>query len=182
MAGVEDPGDVACGFQAIYDVRADEARAARDQDTHRGQSRGKLGATPTALRGIPEPMTTVLIIIAVLIVLAALVTFIMRRRRAERDQLRERLNMEAQGHRQELEANSAKALESEQQAEQHRRQFEEHRDEADRLRREAEEKERLAEEHATTASELDGRSERARTAASRHDERASDVEERLGKL
>ena len=96
--------------------------------------------------------------------------------------VRDRLQTEAHGHRQELEANAAKARESQEQAEAHRSQFEQHRDDAERLRREAEEKERLAEEHAATASELDGRGERARAAANRHDERASDAEERLDKL
>ena len=106
----------------------------------------------------------------------------MRSRRARRAELRDRLGMEAAGHRQELQANAAKAQEADQAAKGHRRQFEHHRDEAERFRREADEHERLAEEHAATASELDGTGERARTAASRHDDRASDAEQRLGKL
>src|SRR3954447_4649960 len=148
------------------------------------QSRGKPGVTWTP-RGYDRCMKTALIIIVAIIVLAVvamLAVRAMQRRKAQREELRSRLSMEAEGHRQELEANAVKAREAEQHAEQHRQQFEEHRDEAERLRREAEENERLAEEHAATASELDGRSERARTAASRHDEHAGDVEERLGKL
>jgi len=113
-------------------------------------------------------MTTALIIIAAVIVLALLVAVAipaLRRRRARRAELRDRLSMEAAGHRQELEANAVKAREAEQAAVAHRRQFEHHRDQAERFRRDAEEQERLAEEHAETASDLDGRVERAGAAA-----------------
>jgi hypothetical protein len=34
MAGIENAGNMARGPEAIDDVRADEARAARDQDSH----------------------------------------------------------------------------------------------------------------------------------------------------
>jgi flagellar biosynthesis/type III secretory pathway M-ring protein FliF/YscJ len=130
-------------------------------------------------------MKTALIIIVaaiVLVLLAAVAWRALQSRRARRQELRDRIGTEAQGHRQQIQANSAKATEAAQGAEEHRERFEEHRDKAERFRREAEEHERLAEEHAGTASELDGRSERARSAALRHDERASDAEEKLKKL
>src|SRR4051812_13958897 len=57
--------------------------------------------------GIPQDMTALIIIVAIVVV-AALAFFLMRRRSAERERLRERLGMEAEGHRQELEANASK--------------------------------------------------------------------------
>src|SRR6476659_454612 len=74
--------------------------------------------------GYPEDMTELIIIVAIL-VMAALVFLVARRRSAERALARERLVTEAQVPRQELEANAAKARQSQEQSDAHRKQFEE---------------------------------------------------------
>jgi methyl-accepting chemotaxis protein len=110
-----------------------------------------------------------LVLIGLLVVgIVAMVGRIASARRAHREVLRERLGTEVDGHRQELEANAARARElSEAAAAQHER--------AERFRRAATEADHSAEELAQS-------SERARAAALRHDERARTGERDLSEL
>jgi hypothetical protein len=103
--------------------------------------------------------------LAIILIIAAAIVFslafvrVTGQRRRSRALRRERLDMQARGHRQEAGALSAKADELAPQAEEHRR---------------------VAEEHITQARELEDRAARAQRAAALHEERATEVEAELG--
>jgi hypothetical protein len=119
-------------------------------------------------------MSTALVIVIVVaaVIVIALVAAMVRRQAAEREIEHDRLSGEAFAHRDQADANVARARELGREAEDARRQAEEHAIAAD-------EHARAAQENAQRATELEGRVETAGRAAARHDEQAAEREDKL---
>jgi hypothetical protein len=115
----------------------------------------------------------IVIVVAALVVLGLVITM-GRRRAAEREIEHERMSGEAAAHRDQADANVAKARERGRDAERHRRQAEEH-----AVR--AEEHAAAATEHAEKAGTLERQVRTAGEAASFHDRQAAEREEKLAR-
>jgi hypothetical protein len=119
-------------------------------------------------------MSTALIIVIIVaaVIVIALLAMLARRRAAEREIEQERLSGEALAHRDQADANVARARDRGRAAEEHRRQANEH---AER----AEEHATQAAEHAEKATELEGQVRTAGKAAAFHDDQAAEREAKL---
>jgi len=119
-----------------------------------------------------DPITIIAIVAGVLIV--ALLVFIGARAVRAADRRRAELDANARGHREQADANVAKAQELAPKREMHLDAAARHEDEAARHAEQAD-------AHREEAEELARRSELAGRAAARHDELAADAEQQLGR-
>jgi hypothetical protein len=114
----------------------------------------------------------VIVIVIAAVVLAAVAFTLIRRAAAEREIEHERVSGEAFAHRDQADANVARARDL-------GREAEEHRSEAARHAAAADEHALAAQEHAERATKLEQEVKTAGKAAAFHDEQAADREERL---
>jgi uncharacterized protein HemX len=128
--------------------------------------------------------TELIVVIVAALLLGAVLVFGVwwPKRQAKRARLRDRLSTEAEGHHEQVVANTSRAREMSERTDDLEQKAATEREDAKRLRAEAATRERSAAELAAEAQQVSGSSQRARDAATRHDEKAAQAEQKLKKL